>query len=125
MYYANGDIYEGGWLDDFREGWGLFWGWDGTLYEGYWEVRFENSIHEKNVRSEYLVRWLDGIPCLLRGNCVCRSVFLIWLTEYRFCRTKYRVCWLVGWLVGWNTVYGGRNTVSCWRSRRYGIPSAR
>jgi hypothetical protein len=38
LTYENGDVYEGNFDNDLREGWGVFIHADGTKYEGQWEM---------------------------------------------------------------------------------------
>jgi len=36
LFHADGDIYEGEWLDDKAHGFGVYTHTDGAKYEGYW-----------------------------------------------------------------------------------------
>jgi len=37
LIHADGDVYEGDWLDDKAHGYGIYCHLDGAKYEGYWE----------------------------------------------------------------------------------------
>jgi hypothetical protein len=37
LYHADGDHYEGQWVDDKAEGFGIYTHVDGTIYEGQWK----------------------------------------------------------------------------------------
>jgi hypothetical protein len=43
MYYANGDIYEGEWLDDMRHGKGMLRLANSNRYEGEWKLDKKNG----------------------------------------------------------------------------------
>mmetsp|Transcript_28634 Transcript_28634/g.21373 ORF Transcript_28634/g.21373 Transcript_28634/m.21373 type:complete len:105 (+) Transcript_28634:23-337(+) len=48
MQYPNGDVYEGEWKEDFREGFGIFKYAKGDQYEGEW---LKDRMHGKGVLS--------------------------------------------------------------------------
>ncbi len=49
MIHADGDIYEGGWLDDRADGTGTYTHSDGAKYEGQWKDDKQNGIGKQNL----------------------------------------------------------------------------
>jgi len=50
MFYKNGDIYEGQWLNDKRHGKGSFIFEDGTSYVGEWRDDMYQTKFSENLR---------------------------------------------------------------------------
>ena len=44
MTHSNGDIYEGYWVDDLAQGYGIFLDTQGSKYEGNWEKDLQHEF---------------------------------------------------------------------------------
>ena len=59
MYYSNKDIYEGDWLNDYRDGIGKLYFSNGDMYQGQWKNNLKDGLGclQLYCRKIYLCKW--------------------------------------------------------------------
>jgi hypothetical protein len=65
MIYANGDIYEGSWLNDMKHGYGIIEKKNGDKYYGYWNLDLKEGqgyYYYSSTGKIYLGEWHEDVP---------------------------------------------------------------
>ena len=65
MTYANGNIFEGEWANDMKNGRGLYWYAKGAVYEGIWQ---EDIAKCGSYRQDATVQEEHPLPALQLDN---------------------------------------------------------
>ena len=65
MTYANGDVFEGEWANDMKNGRGVYWYAKGAVYEGIWQ---EDIAKCGSYRQDTAVQDEHPLPALQLEN---------------------------------------------------------